>query len=169
MGCLLSYSTLKAVSHELRAQGETVALTHGAFDLFNIGHASLLRQSKKLADYLIVGIESDQRINSYKSVSLPIIPLEYRIRVLLENKSVDFVFVIEDPLFEQTYYRNMYQELAPHIVTYGENFAAKDKINQDKKHVKGTAFREVRHVHDEVDSPVSITDIIDKVLSAESS
>ena len=59
MSCVLSLKTIRRISNELRERGESVVLTHGAFDLFHSGHASLLKESKKLGNYLIVGVESD--------------------------------------------------------------------------------------------------------------
>lgn len=39
---------------------DAVVYVCGAFDLFHIGHLSFLEEARKLGDYLIVGIHSDQ-------------------------------------------------------------------------------------------------------------
>ena len=143
MSCVLSLKTIRRISNELRERGESVVLTHGAFDLFHSGHASLLKESKKLGNYLIVGVESDERVQAYKSTSRPIIPLEHRIRILLENKSVDFVYAIDDPQFESSFYSKMYQQLSPKIVSFGKQFAAKNKVKKEKKLLQNIEFCEI--------------------------
>ncbi len=35
-------------------------ITYGTFDLLHIGHISILERAKKLGDYLVVGISSDE-------------------------------------------------------------------------------------------------------------
>ena len=35
-------------------------ITYGSFDLFHYGHIALLKRAKKLGDYLIVGLSSDE-------------------------------------------------------------------------------------------------------------
>lgn len=143
MSCLLTLKTIPRISNELREHGESVILTHGAFDLFHFGHASLLKESKKLGNYLIVGVESDERVQMYKSTSRPIIPLEHRIRILLENKSVDFVYAIDDPKFESSFYSHMYQQLSPKIVSFGKKFAAKKEVQKEKKLLPHIEFCEI--------------------------
>ena len=35
-------------------------ITYGTFDLFHIGHLNLLKRAKKMGDYLVVGISTDE-------------------------------------------------------------------------------------------------------------
>jgi ethanolamine-phosphate cytidylyltransferase len=42
------------------APNDTIVYVCGAFDLFHIGHLCFLEEARKLGDYLIVGLFSDQ-------------------------------------------------------------------------------------------------------------
>ena len=46
--------------------------TNGCFDILHIGHIKLLEFAKSQGDYLIVGIDSDERIKSSKGEGRPI-------------------------------------------------------------------------------------------------
>lgn len=61
-------------------------------DLFHYGHVNALKQCKEMGDYLIVGVHSDEVVNSYKRI--PIMNMEQRINVIKSCKYVDQV--VED-------------------------------------------------------------------------
>jgi len=70
-----------------------IVYVDGVFDLFHIGHINLLSNAKKLGDYLIVGIISDEDVKNYKR--LPIISHQHRIKMLKHCNIVDKI--IESP------------------------------------------------------------------------
>lgn len=64
---------------------------NGTFDVIHLGHIAMLNYAKSLGDYLIVAIDSDERIRELKGPSRPINNFIER-KTLLENlKSVDEV------------------------------------------------------------------------------
>ncbi len=67
-----------------------VGYTTGVFDLFHIGHLNILERSKELCDYLIVGVSTDELVQSYKNKT-PIIPFEERYKIVSAIKYVDEV------------------------------------------------------------------------------
>lgn len=62
--------------------------TTGVFDLFHIGHLNLLRRAKEHCEYLIVGISTDDLVQSYKGKT-PIIPFEERKAIVEAIRYVD--------------------------------------------------------------------------------
>lgn len=65
-------------------------------DIFHYGHVRFLEKAKNLGDILLVGIHSDETIESYKRK--PIFTMEERIEIVKANKWV--TKVIEDaPLY----------------------------------------------------------------------
>jgi len=65
--------------------------TSGVFDLFHVGHLSVLKKAKKFGDYLIVGVHSDEDVESYKRS--PIIPCEQRCEIIRNISCVDEVII----------------------------------------------------------------------------
>lgn len=65
-----------------------VGYTTGVFDMFHIGHLNILKRAKEQCDYLIVGVSTDEVVQSYKNKT-PIIPFAERIAIVQELKCVD--------------------------------------------------------------------------------
>ena len=61
--------------------------TSGCFDIFHYGHLNILKKSKQMCDYLVVGVSTDELIEKEKG-RLPVIPFEERIKLV---KAISFV------------------------------------------------------------------------------
>lgn len=68
----------------------TIGYTTGVFDMFHIGHLNILRRSKELCDYLIVGVSTDELVEKEKKKT-PIIPYDERVAIVSAIKYVDKV------------------------------------------------------------------------------
>lgn len=67
-----------------------VGYTTGVFDLFHIGHLSILKRAKEQCDFLIVGVSTDDLVLEYKQKH-PVIPYEERMEIVKGIKYVDKV------------------------------------------------------------------------------
>jgi rfaE bifunctional protein nucleotidyltransferase chain/domain len=68
---------------------------NGTFDVIHPGHIALLNFSKNLGDYLLVAIDSDERVKRLKGSKRPINTVQER-KLLLENlKAVDKVEIFD--------------------------------------------------------------------------
>ena len=67
-----------------------IGYTTGVFDLFHIGHLNILKRAKEQCEYLIVGVSTDELVQSYKNKT-PIIPFEERKQIVESIKYVDMV------------------------------------------------------------------------------
>lgn len=86
-------------SKHIKKQGKTLATLNGSFDLMHAGHLYIIYEASKLADCLLVALNSDASIRSYKSPDRPIIPLESRLQMMSALQFVDNVtwFDEDDP------------------------------------------------------------------------
>ena len=66
--------------------------TQGVFDMFHIGHLNLLNNAKKHCDYLIVGVNSDALVRTYKHKT-PVICEAERAEIVRNIKAVDEVII----------------------------------------------------------------------------
>ena len=71
-----------------------IGFTAGAFDMFHVGHLNLLKNAKSQCDYLIVGVNSDELIESYKKKKA-IVPLEERMQIVQAIRYVDEIIPVE--------------------------------------------------------------------------
>lgn len=69
-----------------------IGYTQGTFDLFHVGHLNLIKRSKELCDYLIVGVNSDELVKEYKNRT-PIIHDTDRLAIVEALKYVDEAFI----------------------------------------------------------------------------
>jgi D-beta-D-heptose 7-phosphate kinase/D-beta-D-heptose 1-phosphate adenosyltransferase len=72
-------------------------VVNGTFDVIHPGHLALLNYAKSLGDFLIVAIDTDERVRQLKGPTRPINSQTER-KLLLENlKAVDQVVVFDSP------------------------------------------------------------------------
>lgn len=93
-----------------------IGYTSGVFDMFHIGHLNILRKAKEQCDYLIVGVSTDEVVESYKH-HLPIIPFEDRKAIVESIKYVDEV-VVQDTMNKM----NMWEKLHFDVMFHGDEW-----------------------------------------------
>ena len=74
--------------------GKLIGYTQGTYDMFHIGHLNLIKNAKRRCDYLIVGVNTDELVESYKH-KRPIIPLAERAEIVRAIRYVDEVLITD--------------------------------------------------------------------------
>ena len=97
---------------------------NGTFDLLHPGHVSLLNWAKSLGDYLVVGIDTDDRVKEKKGSSRPIYNQTDRGVMLVSMSAVDEVrYFDSDESLE-----NLVKEVKPDIIVVGSDWKGKTII-----------------------------------------
>lgn len=114
---LVARAHLAALSAGLKAKGKRIVTLNGSFDLMHAGHLYILEEARKQGDVLIVGLNSDTSIRQYKGPARPVIPEDYRARMLLALRMVDYVH-----LFDETEPMPFLEEVRPHVHVNGSEY-----------------------------------------------
>lgn len=102
-----------------------VLYTGGTFDLFHYGHTNFLRQCSKLADKIIVSLNTDEFIQEYKGKT-PIMTYSEREQSLMDCKYVHSVV----PNSGGADSKPAILEVNPDIIAIGTDWAKKDYYKQ---------------------------------------
>ncbi len=118
---------------ELRARhqsgGETVVTTNGAFDILHLGHMVTLYESARQGDVLIVGVNSDTSVQSYKSPDRPINSQALRMRAVAAIGCVDYVFTFDDQV-PVPWLRRLRPDIHTNSITYGEHPVERETVEE---------------------------------------
>lgn len=92
----ISPKQLPQLVEQLRKRKKKIATLNGSFDLLHAGHLYILYEASLVADVLIVALNSDASIQSYKGPQRPLITLDNRIQLLTALAFVDYVTWFDD-------------------------------------------------------------------------
>ena len=104
-----------------------IGYTTGVFDMFHIGHLNILRRAKERCDYLIVGVSTDEVVQSYKNKK-PIIPFEQRAAIVEAIKYVDEV-VPQTTMDKVEFLKKRHFD----VMFHGDEWKGTDLYNQYEK------------------------------------
>jgi len=148
-----SVSELTALADRLRAEGKTIVMTNGCFDLLHVGHVKLLSASKKMGDVLIVAIDDDDSVQILKGKGRPIIGAQERLGIISALDCVDHV-----TLFSTNDLESLIEAVRPDILTKGSNYTTETVLGREiVERYKG------RVVLVQITEPVSSTQIINQI------
>ena len=130
-----------------------VVFVNGTFDILHPGHIHLLNTARRLGDYLIVAIDSDERVRQLKGSNRPINTEQDR-KLMLENlKAVSVVSIFNsDKELEM-----MINECSPAVMLVGSDWQGKTIVGgQYAKRIE--YFKRI----DEYSTTKKIQDIINR-------
>jgi D-beta-D-heptose 7-phosphate kinase/D-beta-D-heptose 1-phosphate adenosyltransferase len=119
-------SDLVPIVERLRAEGKTIVMTNGCFDLLHVGHIQLLSASKKMGDVLIVAIDDDGSVKALKGEERPIIGAQERLGIISALDCVDYV-----TLFSTEELEHVIEAIRPDVLTKGSNYTTETVLGRE--------------------------------------
>lgn len=141
---------------KLKESGEKIGLCHGGFDLLHPGQIKHLESAKKLCDYLVVSVTSDQFVSSRKGSGRPIFTDRLRAYMIANLEFVDLVVISDYKSGIDTI-----QKIQPSFYIKGPDFIKKNTpgINAERKTIEDIGG-EMKYT---IDSKLSTTEVIDYI------
>ena len=113
-----------------------IVLTGGCFDILHIGHVRFLSEAKGMGDYLVVLLESDEKVRELKGRNRPVFIQRERAEMLFALRSVDLIVLL--PMTENdSDYLNLVMKIKPDIIAVTENDPQIEKKRRQAKEVGG--------------------------------
>ena len=85
------YERITEIVEALRVLGLRVVLTSGSFDILHEGHSMYLEAARGFGDFLIVGLDSDEKLRERKGPGRPAVPELERLRMVTHQRGVGLV------------------------------------------------------------------------------
>ncbi len=114
-------SSLLSLVDKEKSKGKSIVFTNGCFDIIHSGHIYVLEQAKSKGDVLIVGLNSDSSIKSFKSPHRPVCSQHDRAYVLSSFLCVDYIYIFDDDTPE-----NLIKDITPDVLVKGKDYEGKD-------------------------------------------
>lgn len=139
---VVSKQQLVEAVRDAKANGQCVVMTNGCFDILHAGHVQYLNEAAALGDKLIVAVNSDESVSRLKGPTRPINPLDERMNILANLKSVDWVV----PFSEDTP-RDLIAEVLPNILVKGGDYKPSEvagfkEVTENGGEVKILSFKD---------------------------
>jgi len=155
MNKVVELENLKKIVDSEKAEGKKVIFANGVFDILHVGHIRYLNGAKALGNVLVVAVNSDSSVKSYKGDDRPHTPEEERLEILSSLDMIDHIVLFSDPDVGK-----LLLELKPHVQAKGTDYT-EDTVPE--KDIVASYGGKVAIVGDPKDH--SSTEMIDKVRS----
>lgn len=105
----------------MKRKKKTVVLVGGCFDILHPGHVIFLEKAKRLADKLVVFLESDERVRMLKGPNRPVHTQQERVKVLSALRFVDWVISLPF-IKDEAQYDRLVAKIKPNIIAVTKGY-----------------------------------------------
>ena len=117
---------LGALAVKWRAEGQTLGITSGVFDILHPGHIAFLEDANRQSGRLVVIIASDRTVRAQKGPEKPYIGALKRAQTIAALDTVDAVIISDEP-----YHETILAALSPDILFKGDDYAGRKIMGAD--------------------------------------
>lgn len=143
-------STIARAAHK---NGKRIVTTNGCFDLLHVGHIRSFEAARALGDVLIVGVNSDRSVQSYKGPERPVVPQKDRAEIIAALEAVDYVTI-----FDESTPNAWLARIRPHVHAKGADRVMSQIVEKDVVEQGGGKIVLFPHI-----GKKSTTSIIDRI------
>ena len=79
-----------------RHAGNKIAFANGVFDILHVGHVRYLQDAARVADVLVVAVNSDESVRAIKGAGRPIMPERERAEIVSAIRGVAYVTIFSE-------------------------------------------------------------------------
>lgn len=151
---ILNNKEISKKSEELKKQGKKVVMVNGVFDLLHVGHVGFLRKAKDKGDVLLVAVNSDKSVKTFKGDDKPIILEKDRAFLIAALSFVDYVTI-----FNESKALKIIEKIKPDILVKGIRPDIK-RLEEEKELVGKHGWKIDQIIHN---TTISTGQIIDKI------
>ena len=140
--------------NHIKGSGKRVVFTNGCFDILHPGHTRYLCSARKLGDFLVVALNSDNSVRMIKGPKRPILGEQTRAELVAALECVDLVLIFDEdnPL-------RVISDLLPDILVKGGDWAEDEIIGAHVVKKRGGEVKRIPFV-----TGFSTTGIITKIV-----
>lgn len=93
---LIARENLAGFCKMLKEGGQRIVFTNGCFDILHSGHVRYLKKARSYGDCLVLGLNSDASVRSFKGPERPINSQGDRAEVVDALECVDYVAIFDE-------------------------------------------------------------------------
>lgn len=116
----------------IRFRKKKIVFTNGCFDLLHKGHIDYLAKASDMADFMIVGLNTDKSVQKIKGKERPVQDEQSRALILASLSFIDYIVLFD----EETPY-NLIKLVQPDILVKGADYKPEDIVGYDILKSKG--------------------------------
>lgn len=135
---------------------QTIVFTNGCFDILHKGHIDYLYEASKLADRMVIGLNTDESVRDLKGEGRPVNDNTARATLMAALGFVDMVV-----FFGEETPKELIDVVQPDVLTKGSDYQPENIVGYDTVMAKGGEVKTI-----ELTDGFSTTALIEKIKKA---
>ncbi len=124
--------SIRSLLTQWAKEKQTVVFTNGCFDILHRGHIDYLYEASKLADRMVIGLNTDASVRKLKGNGRPVNDNNARATIMAALGFVDMVV-----FFEEETPKELIGVVQPDVLTKGSDYIAENIVGYDTVMAKG--------------------------------